>query len=35
MPYYQSYVIPPGTIVSMTSLLVHENESAFPDAKTY
>ncbi|KAJ5999490.1 benzoate 4-monooxygenase cytochrome P450 [Penicillium sp. IBT 35674x] len=28
---YQDYVIPPGWTVSMTSMLIHENESIYPE----
>lgn len=28
---YQDYVIPPGSTVSMTSMLIHENERIYPE----
>lgn len=28
---YQDYVIPPGSTVGMTSMLIHENERIFPE----
>jgi len=34
-PEGKSWVIPPGTPVSMTSVLLHHNESIFPDSKTF
>lgn len=32
---YKDVVIPAGTIVHMTALLIHENEEVFPDAKVF
>lgn len=32
---YKGYIIPPGTPVSMTTLSVHTDESAFPDPWTF
>lgn len=32
---YDNKPIPPGTIVHMTALLIHENEELFTDAKTF
>ena len=32
---YGNYVIPPGTTVFMTSLLIHENEDIFPDPRVF
>jgi cytochrome P450 len=32
---FQDKIIPPGTVVHMTALLIHENEDIFPDAKSF
>lgn len=32
---YRGAMIPPGTTVCMTSLLIHEDEHIFPDPKTF
>ncbi|PQE31548.1 Trichodiene oxygenase protein [Rutstroemia sp. NJR-2017a WRK4] len=32
---FQGKIIPPGTVVHMTALLIHENEDIFPDAKSF
>ena len=32
---YQGKVIPPGTAISMTPLLIHQNEDIFPDAEVF
>lgn len=32
---YNDWVVPPGTIVNMTPLLIHENEDIFPDPKVF
>ncbi|KAG8531301.1 uncharacterized protein KY384_002929 [Bacidia gigantensis] len=32
---YNDYVLPPGTPVSMTSMLVHDNVSIFPDPRIF
>lgn len=32
---YKSRVIPPGTPVGMTSVLMHHDESIFPDSKSF
>ena len=32
---YNELEVPPGTIVSMTSLLIHENEAIFPEPKIF
>ncbi|KAL8745471.1 MAG: hypothetical protein Q9190_002381 [Brigantiaea leucoxantha] len=33
--YYSSYIIPPGTPVSMTTYICHHNESIFPDSHSF
>ena len=32
---YDGLDIPPGTIISMTTLLIHENEAIFPEPKAF
>ncbi|GIZ37791.1 hypothetical protein CKM354_000122600 [Cercospora kikuchii] len=32
---YKSYVLPAGTPMSMTSILIHENEELFPDPRSF
>ncbi|KAF2766601.1 putative P450 monooxygenase [Teratosphaeria nubilosa] len=33
--YYKDWEIPPGTAVSMTNLIIHENEAIYPDHKKF